>query len=253
MLFLYFDKKIMVIEQTLRSIWFSEKEIKIYVKCLEFGKITAGEIAKETLENRATVYSVLKDMQEKWYIHEVNENKIKQFSATEPQNIVAKIRNRASLLEHNIPEFQKIAHTSDVETKVRVYHGEDQVATIFDDIIKNNDEALELIWNINISTKAKDYLSKIYMPQKIQYRTQTRSIVSEECKNIINEKQDKKLMRSRKYISDLNFWKDTIIYIYGKNKVATIHTNKKKMFGIVMENTDLYTTYKAIFESLWML
>lgn len=241
----------MVIDQVLREIWFSEKENKLYIKCLEFGKITAWELAKQTHENRATVYSVLKEMIHKGYITEIDENKIKRFSAVDPKNIIIQIKNQATMMEENLSEFDKIAHVSDMETKTRVYHGLDQAITIFDDIIKSKYEVLEIMWNLDLSVKAGEYLNSIYMPKKVRYQIKTRSIVSEECKELINERNDKRLMRRRKFIPNVNFWNNNIIYVYGKNRVATIHTDKKKMFGIVIENEDIHNMYKAIFNNLW--
>jgi len=59
-----------MIQQLLKQLGFSEKEIAVYVAVLQKGKVSPAEVAKTTCINRTTVYSVSKDLIKRGVISE---------------------------------------------------------------------------------------------------------------------------------------------------------------------------------------
>lgn len=59
-----------MIEDLLKKLGFSDKEIQVYLMVLRSGKITPADIARATHINRSTVYSVAKDLIKRGVISE---------------------------------------------------------------------------------------------------------------------------------------------------------------------------------------
>ena len=70
---------------------FTEKEARIYLTCLKLKSANIWTISRVSEEKRSTVYSVIKELKNKWYINEIWKNKIACYSAVSPQNILAKL------------------------------------------------------------------------------------------------------------------------------------------------------------------
>lgn len=57
--------------EILQKYGFSEKEAKVYLASLQLGSAPWSTIARHAGEKRVTVYSLLKELGKKWYVHEI--------------------------------------------------------------------------------------------------------------------------------------------------------------------------------------
>lgn len=101
-----------MIEEKLRKLGFSEKEIEVYLCVFGQGKTTHARVAKLTGINRSTVYSVAQELVEKGVIAEDLSGKISLLSALPSEsllNIVKKekraIQKKEDLIQESMEEM----------------------------------------------------------------------------------------------------------------------------------------------------
>ncbi|PIR04575.1 MAG: hypothetical protein COV59_00415 [Candidatus Magasanikbacteria bacterium CG11_big_fil_rev_8_21_14_0_20_39_34] len=88
-----------MIQETLKHLGLSEKEIQIYLVVLQYGSIGATKISKNTQINRTTVYSVLKELVAKKLITEDLASPIAKFVARPPESIEIQIKREEEKLK----------------------------------------------------------------------------------------------------------------------------------------------------------
>ena len=104
-----------MIEQILKDLGFSEKEIRVYLTVLQHGKTTPATVGRLTGINRSTVYALSKDLIEKGVILE-DIGSSKSFLIAQPpedlMNLAKKeereLKNKKVLIDQAIIELQKL-------------------------------------------------------------------------------------------------------------------------------------------------
>ncbi|HWC57710.1 MAG TPA: helix-turn-helix domain-containing protein [Candidatus Paceibacterota bacterium] len=87
-----------MLEQLLKQLGFTDKEITIYLCVLEHGKLSAAAVARLTKINRTTVYSVGKVLLEKGVITEDIGGTNRYFSAVSPEELRALYKKEEAAL-----------------------------------------------------------------------------------------------------------------------------------------------------------
>lgn len=110
------DNKITTI---LEEYGLDEKEIKVYVSLVEKGELNAYSLAKITGIHRSTVYAIIERLLSKGFIINIQKEEKNFYSAIEISKIIAKIKEKESLLLSLIPEFEKMKEEG--ISRVRVF------------------------------------------------------------------------------------------------------------------------------------
>ena len=90
---------------------FSDKEAKLYLTSLEIGKSPASTLARKTEIKRVTTYSILKDMEKKWWMQSEEIWGITYFCSTHPETLLRHLREKISDFEQHLDQFLSLAHT----------------------------------------------------------------------------------------------------------------------------------------------
>jgi len=88
-----------MIQETLKHLGLTEKEIQIYLAILQHGHIGATQVAKRTQINRTTVYSVLRELIEKKLITEDLASPVAKFVALSPASLELQIKREEAQLQ----------------------------------------------------------------------------------------------------------------------------------------------------------
>ncbi len=118
-----------MIKENLAKIGLNDKEITIYTVIIESVKITAQKIAQKTGINRTTVYSTLKQLQEKGFITEDQAGASRYFMTTgktELQEVyrkeVQKIKDKKEVFTELIAEIESLPKSTSYSVpKIRFY------------------------------------------------------------------------------------------------------------------------------------
>ncbi|MCF7834933.1 hypothetical protein K9M48_02660 [Candidatus Gracilibacteria bacterium] len=231
---------------------FSEKEAKVYLACLELKIANASTISRYTKEKRSTVYSILKELQKKGIINEIDKNKIASYSAVPPEHIAKKLEENFKKFQSLLPAFNAFTEKFGIAPKVQFFEGLEGIKNIYNDILQSQVEVCALLGTSKFPKFISNYLETIFFPEKIKRNIFSRTLLSDNSvnKKNINKIQSKKYKREWKITNGLTFMENIIINIYGPNKIMIAVFTEKEPFGLVISSYYLYETILSIFNFL---
>lgn len=231
---------------------FSEKEAKIYLTCLQLKIANASTIARFAKEKRSTTYSIIKELQKKWLINEIDKNKIASYSAVPPEHIAKKLELQLNDFKDLLPAFSAFTEKFGIAPKVQFFEWFDGIKTIYEDILLSQVEICAFLGTSRFPKFIATYLEKTFFPTKIKNNVFSRTLLSDTQFNRKKLKtiQGKKYKREWKITKWLTFMENIIINMYWPNKVMIAVFTEKEPFGLVISSYYLYETLLSIFNFL---
>lgn len=101
-----------MLSQVLQDNGFTPKEAKIYLAALELNNAPASSIARRASENRVTAYTILKDLCKRGIVNEITKNRVKYYTALEPEQLLNLQKQRIKKLESSLPELLAMGNKS---------------------------------------------------------------------------------------------------------------------------------------------
>ncbi|KKP38973.1 MAG: transcriptional regulator TrmB [Candidatus Peregrinibacteria bacterium GW2011_GWF2_33_10] len=243
----------------LKSIGLSEKEAQIYLSMLEIGSNGVSVIAKKSNLTRTTAYSVLETLQKKGFVTFYEKNKIKYYSAEQPEIIKYilnqkenECRKQEKEFQNLLPEFESLINKNQILPKVKFFEGLDGIIEIYEDTLKNNKSKLAYSSIPNVQNeKLKKYIQEDYLSKRKKLKINVRAIFQDTPESREFIKNDKFLLRESRLVPVSQFQFRSEINIY-KNKIAMMSLDANSMHGVIIESEPIAETQKAIFEVAWM-
>jgi len=239
--------------QTLELLGLSPKDLDVYVALLRLGTAPLRRIAEEAGHNRGTTYDSLKRLLETSLVSYVDAKSHRYFTAEDPQKLrglatrkEVAVQEAQLKIDSALPEFRAIADTAKYRTAVRYYEGSTGIRDILTDVLLTSEKLPEKIFRVYSSAKLRDLIVDAWpkfkatrVKQKIFVQAISFGAGGTLCG-----------FDERRWLS-----KDTsssaYIFIYGK-KTAYISADKNnKLFGVVIDDDNVTSTQKMIFEALW--
>ena len=241
----------------LKKYHLTEKEAKIYLTCLKLKSANIWTISRVSEEKRSTVYSVIKELKNKWFINEIWKNKIACYSAVSPENILAKLEDSTSNFKEMIPMFTMFTDSVWYAPKIQFFEGIDWLEEIYNDTLQSQTDISCLIWTTKFSKNISKYIEKSFLPNKIKNNISSKVIVSESKDNSKyikeNLKNLKKHNRDRKVVHGLSFPENTMINMYWPNKILISVFSEQEPFWLIINSSYLYKMFVCIFDFIWNL
>jgi len=237
------------LEKTLQTLGIDEKQVKVYLACLELGTATIQELSEKSGIKRTSIYNFLTEMKEKGFFSEIKSKGKTLIIPEDPNLLIEKAEDNLKNVKNSLPELMGIFNLPGNKPKVKFYQGEEGIKTAYADLVKeghpiygfsdyekmflSQDE--EFLWTIPERRIKKGI--KFYCIAKNGPR-------GKEAKRL-----DKKQLRETKLVDKINF--ETEINIYG-NKVSMI-SFRKPYACVIVEDAAIAQTLKSIWQSWWDL
>lgn len=241
----------MVDQNLLREIGLKDNEIKVYIKLLELGESLASYIGVKVGLNRTHSYDILESLMKKGLVSYVIKNNRKYFLATDPKRLIDYLKEKEESLKQKEQEMQelisnllKIKPKKKIEEKVEIYRGKEGIKTIFNEILESVKEYRVLGATGQVATQLEYFFPK-HEKQRIKRNIKLKLLFNEELrgKNITKRKLAEVRFLSKEHSSPI----PTIIY---NNKVVILVW--KTPSAIVIEDEEIFNTYKNYFDLLWI-
>lgn len=256
-------KKINISDEIYRglvNIGLNDKEIAVYITCLELGPTNVQSIAKATGIKRVTVYTYLETLKQKGFIAETKRGNKRLIVAEEPESIqiiFERKKNELKSLEKGLPEIikdlnslKKITNTEN-KTSIRFYEGAKGILKVYDEIFQNYKEIRT--W-ANISN-----IYKFLPPNTLDEQIKTFKKKGISIKEILEDTKEAREYIKKKGASATSkvlppkykFPLPTDLLIYEDN-IAMISA-KGTPTAVVMNKTEIAYTLSGIFDIMWSL
>jgi len=229
----------------------NEKETKVYLDILKFGSSSAKEIGKRTTIIRTTVYDYLESLLEKGFITYTFKSNIKHFQAITPDKIMDNFKEKKKEQEKElkifISELKKIK-VNKQQNNTFIFEGKEGLKSALNLCIKQNNDILIFgasgtLYNLMPITLER--WNKIRGSKKIRLKLISNDVIDQES---IERRKKYKYISVRHIDSKELSYTNTIIF---DNKVLLIIIDDFCPIAILMENKNLFNTYKNNFEILW--
>lgn len=240
---------------SLRQLGMSTKEVKLYLKLLEMGSCGASTLAQKLEENRTSTYSLLAAMVSKGFASYVTKNKVKYYSAADPQFLINHYCENAKQLKEVLPELLAIHNKFGQKPRITFYEGVKGIVQICETLLEVPGSTRESFMGIDPKTihpEIKRYFEESFLNRRIELGIKYRGIVN----GILPmgtryAKGEASQLRELKFIDPKKFSMNIHIDIFPRNKVAIYSYNREEMMGVIIEHQSFYDTMRTVFRLAW--
>ncbi len=232
----------MDLQQSLKTIGFSEGESKIYLALLKLGSSPVAKITKEVKIHRTNVYDFLEKLLTKGLVNYVIRGGVKYYKATHPNKLQDYIKEKENIVTTILPNLTKLSEFFKDELTVEVYEGVEGVKTLLKDVLREGKD--HVIMGID-ETMFKEKLGPFmdwYFKEEKKGGFKERILTRDDVKFVYD--YDTAIYR---YLPKESF-NPTPSYVWGNNVGILIW----QPFTVIrIKNAALADSYTKYFEILW--
>ncbi len=233
----------------------TQKEIKIYLKLLEYGSARANILAKATNENRTSTYSLLNSMLKKGLVNYYKKANIKYYSATSPKILIEGLQEDTNQLMRMLPELLAITNQYAQKPKISFYEGVEGIKQIAKTMLEVPNSVRDSFMGLDkekLDPEVKKYIEQEFLEKRVAKNIGYRGIVSgymPMAKGL--PRNQKSHLREVRTIDPKKFPLKIHVDVYPPNRVAIFSYHKGEVMGVIIEHNSFYTTMKTIFQLAW--
>ena len=236
----------------LRRIGLDERETEVYLALLPLKIGRASAIAKAAKQSRSNTYLVLRNLEEKGLVSEVERGSVLHFVAESPQRLLTylqdkeeEIRSVKPLVEGALPFLQSVTAPLVGEPRITKLKGLDAMKQVYRDALSEefcglfNPEAMYRAFSRNIV--------QILFGTHGSLRGRDLLVDSEFSRRFIEEIKQGDQYEIRLLPKTITFGSDMMVY--GDTIVLFAYDSENTIVRI--ENSTIAQTFRAWFEVLW--
>lgn len=242
----------MEVEDALKAIGLTDKEIKVYLTCLKLGSATVNRISKEAGTFRTYTYDILKTLSEKGLIHHIIKEKKQFFSSSSPERIIEIIKENEDKLKEVLPQLKAMQNSITEKPFVEFYEGLAGVNLIHDLILNEKPYEIRVFGNPEQHYEIMKFYLPRFVKARVNKKIKARVIIKDSIigREWMKGKEKEELRETRFFpIQPKEF--PAIIYMW--NNKTVYFTVKKKILAVLIENEQIAETQKVVFENLWKI
>ncbi|MBP9821280.1 MAG: hypothetical protein KBC98_00110 [Candidatus Pacebacteria bacterium] len=237
------------ITKSLEKLGLNEKESRVYIAALKMGKFSVLALANKTGIKRSTCYLILDELVKKGLISTFPKAKKVLYVAEHPNVILKRSADSYALAKQLMPELQALISTTSEKPELKVYSGQKGIQQIYENVLEQGKD-FYYIASIKdlVEAAGSDFLDD-WIKRRVARNIKSVSVRMQETEveHPLYGTQPGNL-RTVRY-APKGFQMPYTIFIYGK-KVSFI-SNKKDLFGFIVESADLAISMKALFDVVW--
>ncbi len=240
------------IRSLLERIGLNNREIEIYMTLLPRKVARASVISKASKQSRSHTYLVLRSLEEKGLVSEIERGKILHFVAESPQRLLSYIENREEelhvlkpLVADVLPQLHALTSPLAGKPRVTMLHGIEGMKQVYREMLPKdfcgifNPQAMYDAFGKNIAQMVLGKDTRIRGRDLLVDNAMSKRWLSEVTQH--EGYSIRLLPKGVTFYSDTNFSDDTVA-LFSYDDEQTI---------ICIENKNLVDSFKAWFEMMW--
>jgi len=247
------------IKNTLKDLWFNEKEIKIYLTSLAIGQSPSSILGQKHNLPRTTANYICKSLVEKWIMSMVPKWNSFLFSPENPDKLLVilnkqqeKLNRKLSSTKQVIGNLKSIMNPYMKLPTVKYFTWVDGIIELLNDVLLSEYDclywALEIVTDMNVDIEK--YVYSKYVPQRIQQGKPAKIIFNDNWETQKYSQIDKKMNRESIFVNRIEYPLEWCMHIYG-DKVAFYSYKSNDLTGILIENKNIKNIMLSIFRLAW--
>ena len=238
----------MKIQNVLKNYGLNEKQIQVYMSCLELGSAPVQKISQKSGLVRTSVYEILEVLRKKGFVNLFLKKKVKYYSAEDPEQVFRLAQNKLDSLKEILPELNALYGNTRNRPRVRFYQGKEAMKLIMEEILSEAKE-LECFGAIDdLLKETGDYHEKFVerrIKNKIPLRVILKDTKTARTRKLLGAQQ----LRKVKLMVDSSIDSQGLIFIW--NYKIAMFSYVQDLIGVVVESKVLANTQKSFFDNLW--
>lgn len=240
----------------LKKIGLGDKEIKVYLKLLEYGAVSVRSLAEISDLNRGTTYDILKKLQEIGLVSYYHQDTKQRFVAEDPEKLSKLVENKKEELKSIqekiidfIPELKSLQDKGGNKPVTRFYEGREGIRFILDDVLLLMGETEKKEYYVYSAAGVKEDVYLAYPDfnkKRVKLGVKAMAISLSEGGGTYGLDERKWLSIKKDEGKNMTF-----IIIYADKCAFISRDSKNNPVGVIIENKMIYETQKAIFLNLW--
>lgn len=239
----------MKIDIALQKFGLNEKQIKVYLACLELGSGSVQKISRKAGLIRSTVYEVLEVLRERGFVSFFLKKRVKYYSAEDPSQLIRSAEIKINALHDVLPELNALVGSARHHPRVRFYQGKEEMKIILEEILAEADEIISFGSAVDLFKELGDYF-QTFVERRIKNKIPVRTILLES--ELARERQRLGQIQLRQVvIMPDKYTHHGIVFIW-RDKIA-MFSFVKDFVAIVVESRELADVHRAMLNCLWDL
>jgi len=239
-----------MIKSALQSFGLNQKEVKVYLACLELGQARVSEIAKKSAVERTNCYSILDKLMSLGLVFEIKLKGRRQIAAEPPEKIELLLQDRQQKIKQVLPELKSIYNLSPNKPKIRFYEGADGIFQFFKEKYRilqagetqyhcgPDDDKLNQVLGVKVVDKLiAERVSKGIKSQVITNKTVRTGRLARQAGQL----------REVKWIKRKNI--PSRLHIFG-NKIGLMSLEQEPMV-VIIEDSAIADLMRMFFKAMW--
>jgi sugar-specific transcriptional regulator TrmB len=240
-------------ENTLALLGLKEKDMHVYRTLLTLSSAPLRRIAQEASLNRGTAYDALKRLMDTGLVSFVDAKAHRYFTAEDPNKLRGlatrrelEMQKAREQLDVAIPGLHALVGKSEHRPAVRYYEGRAGVRDILEDVLAQTKSTREKTYRVYSSSGIRDLIAAAW--PRFSSQRKKRGI---RVKAIALGAGGKTVgLDERKWLTQKES-APTYIFIYAKKTAYVSLDDRKRLFGVIIEDGAVAKTQRMIFDSLW--
>lgn len=235
------------LKETLRELGLTGNEAEVYLALLQRQPLSANTLAQKSGLHRQAVYDALDRLAEKGFVHFVNQNGTRNFSAMKPGHILEFLQEKEGRLRAALPALNALAAPADEETEVEVWKGSRIIRSLYRDIAEEVRRAGGPVLLSGAVERMFEEEDLIALQQHLRKLRELRC-----AERVLLENGDTHFVEGPqthyRWVEKESF-NPTPIFIYG-DKTAMIVWGKPR-YAIIIKSRAVAETQRRQFNALW--
>lgn len=240
-----------MIEQTLQSLGFAEKEVKTYLVALAHGPLVATDIQRETALPRATLYLQLTSLEGRGLLNAYEEDGRTLYRAAPPEKLLEMLRLQREAIERKeaavrliVPELKSLSPDARLP-KVKLYEGMDGLEALRQELLKYQD----IEW---YTITGKDAYHHAVPPEQRKAQSERLWKNALRGKVILSARDEEPFPEPIKYLFERYMVPPDTYPVPGEiaifdDKIVLL-SYRNEPVGMLIQNADLSTALRSLFQ-----
>jgi len=235
----------------------SEKEAQLYFTTLKIWSVSASTLAQLTNIKRVTAYSVLMEMQKKWYIYGEKKGWQQQFQAVSINELIRSRKEKIiweekilMALQDAIPIIRTCQLSEEKGFWIQIFSGILEIKQLYMSILEKTDIIYAFIWSDHIDKELEKYLYLVNIPLRVSKQIFAQIIVSHTPNNIKYAKYDREWYKETRICSVKEIEFGGEINLFDQDKIAIIMYAQEEMYWAIIQSKHVYRTLFSIHQFL---
>jgi len=234
------------INNILRDLGLSEKEIKVYIALLKLGPSPVSKITEHSEVNRVTVYPTLKNLIEKGFVSKFLMERKNHFKAIEPKQILNLIKEKENKIKDIVPILEQISKKIKTSTSIELFRGSKGISSFIEKIYSSGEKEMFAYGNFDVAARVIEYQSLYARKLRLRKKIKLNIIVNPLKEYPYEDPRYKKIttLKFNKKLKNLN-----VYIIFGK-KIVGILELTQELIAIIIENEEIAKYHKFVYDLL---